>query len=577
MKTLSLSILIAILLLSSLQTNSAMAQLFLDGRNVTKSQYYTGQTGQANLSYISLNNWLKIRAQDEQVKDIYNRGFIIDDPHVVKPLYDIANRLLKNWPGTAPKFPIFVRADTSASIYGAEALITNEMLIFYGSLMHVESDDELAALVAHELSHILLGHNAKAKYVGVALQLFDDYESMKNLHNVVKAGHIIKTGDKKYKMEFDTGLEQDLVKANEQKKRAAEIYYAYHGSFLGKPAEIKADLLAADLLIKAGYSPMGLRDTLSRLGSSYNYEKFISDTLADSSKQILDTAKIAMAQQVGDFQSQLREGEVDFGNIEKSFSFSQFTTDLKGKIKGSAVDFAWKNFKTSHPVPDKRISKLANYLDNNYGLMERQKNKTTRNLKAYQRSGLASLKSYKKLELASLAIIKGDLNHAASQSLSSLIGANDADPYKRYTAHSIRRDQSKIQSAITNIDKIKNYRAVPSNALLEMIDLLVENNRYTKATSIINAKEYYGYKVPEFYPNKIEIALAQKKPDKAKLAALECIEDSKAGEQIQNRCLGYGLLAGSKAVAKKGGILGGLKAAGSAFTGILNPAEQSGK
>lgn len=364
---------IVILLLTSLQIHSAWSTTLLDGKEAAKSKYYTGQTGQANLSYISLNSWLKIRAEDEQVKDIYNRGFIIDDPHVVKPLYDIANRLLKNWPGTVPKFPIFVRADTSASIYGAKALITNEMLIFYGSLMHVESDDELAALVAHELSHILLGHNAKANYVGVALQLFDDYESMNNLRNVVKAGHIIKTGDKKYKMEFDTGLEQDLVKASEQKKRAAEIYYAYHGSFLGKPAEIKADLLAADLLIKAGYSPMGLRDTLSRLGSSYSYQKFLSNTLAESSKKILAAAKVAMAQQVSDFQSQLREGEVDFGSIEKSFSFSQFTSDMTGKIKGSAKDFAWKSFKTSHPLPNKRISKLANYLDDNYGLMERQK------------------------------------------------------------------------------------------------------------------------------------------------------------------------------------------------------------
>ena len=568
---------IVILLLSSLQIHSAWSTTLLDGKEAAKSKYYTGQTGHANLSYISLNSWLKIRAEDEQVKDIYNRGFIIDDPHVVKPLYDIANRLLKNWPGTVPKFPIFVRADTSASIYGAEALITNEMLIFYGSLMHVESDDELAALVAHELSHILLGHNAKANYVGVALQLFDDYESMNNLRNVVKAGHIIKTGDKKYKMEFDTGLEQDLVKASEQKKRAAEIYYAYHGSFLGKPAEIKADLLAADLLIKAGYSPMGLRDTLSRLCSSYSYQKFLSNTLAESSKKILAAAKVAMAQQVSDFQSQLREGEVDFGNVEKSFSFSQFTSDMTGKIKGSAADFAWKSFKTSHPVPNKRISKLANYLDDNYGLMERQKNKTRRHLSAYQRSGLDSMKSYKKLELASLALIKGDLNNAASQSLSSLIGGNDADPYKRYTAYRIRRDQSKIQSAITNIDKIKNYRAVPSNALLEMIDLLVENNRHTKAISIINAKEYYGYKIPEFYPNKIEIALAQKKPDQAKLAALECMEDSKAGKQIQNRCLGYGLLAGSNAVAKKGGIFGGLEAAGSAFTGILTSKEQAEK
>ena len=113
---------IVILLLSSLQIHSAWSTTLLDGKEAAKSKYYTGQTGHANLSYISLNSWLKIRAEDEQVKDIYNRGFIIDDPHVVKPLYDIANRLLKNWPGTVPKF---LYISNSRSILDSANIIRN--------------------------------------------------------------------------------------------------------------------------------------------------------------------------------------------------------------------------------------------------------------------------------------------------------------------------------------------------------------------------------------------------------------------------------------------------------------------
>lgn len=554
-----------------LAINHAYAQTVLESKAVTKSDYFTGKSGKAKVHYISLSDWLSFRSQDDLPKDIYNRGFLIDDPKVVGSLYEVTNRLLKNWPGTVPKIGIFVRVDTMASTYGAEALIANEILIYYGTLINIESDDELAAIIAHELAHILLGDNAKANYVNIAKQLLSDYEGVKNLHDTVKAGHVVETADKKYSLTFDEGLQDDIVKASEQKDQAAEVYYAYHGSLLGKPAETRADLLATDLLIAAGYSPLGLHDTLGKLASSFTVQKFVSDSLVKSSNEIMKAVKLSMDEQVKGFNNELKSavanGSADFSSLPSSLSFSNFTSSVGGRLKKSLKSFAWSRFKSPHPVSKNRISKLVDYLDNNYSLRLRQKRKSTKMLKQYRRSGIDAMASYKKIELASLQLIEGNIDKAASQSIAALMGASDADPFKRYTAHRIRRDQNRMSSAMTNIEKIKDFQSVPSYAMVEMLDLLVENKRLSGATRMIEAKEQYGYVVPQFYPSKIAIALARDNKENARLLAGQCIASKQSEKNIKRRCKEFGLLADASA----GGIFGGIKNATSSFTDTLNP------
>lgn len=574
MKTVTTAWLTLSLLLGMLTSGISSAKTTLQSRSVTGSKYYTGQTGKAKLDYISLNDWLIHRANDNLPKDIYDRGFIIDKPAVLKPLYDITNRLLENWPGTVPPIAIFIRADTKSSTYGAEALIANEVLIYYGTLINIDSDDELAAIIAHELAHVLLGHNAKANYANIALQLLNDYESVKNLRDTVKAGHVVKTADKQYDLKFEPGLQHDIVKAGEQKRRAAELYYAYHGSLLGRPAETKADLLAADLLIAAGYSPIGLHDTLGKLGNSYTIEKFVSESLSDASEKIMGAVKTSVDEQIDGFKNQLENaainGSVDFSNMLSKDSLSTFTHGVSERLKTAAVEFAWKKFKTSHPAPEKRVTKLVDYLDKNYGVRQRLKRKSTTLLTPYRRHAINSLQDYKKLELASLKLIEGNIDQAAKQSIASLHSGNDKDPYKRYTAHRIRRDQNKIGSAITNIERIENINSIPTYALVEMLDLLIENQRFTTADQMIERKEQYGYTITPLYPAKIALALGHKKTEQATQLASSCIADKTIKKDIKNQCIAYGLLDTASATGNNP-LSNSLKSATSVFTNMLNP------
>ena len=70
------------LLTLALATGHCIAATKLDGKAAKKSAYYTGTPGTATIAYTSLDDWLRYRAEDERPKDIYNRGFIVDDPVV---------------------------------------------------------------------------------------------------------------------------------------------------------------------------------------------------------------------------------------------------------------------------------------------------------------------------------------------------------------------------------------------------------------------------------------------------------------------------------------------------------------
>ena len=511
----------------------ANADLMIDSRGVSRVSTYTGEEGEASVSYISFENWMESRKDDDLPKDIYERGFILDDPELVSPLYEIANRLLEGWPGSAPKLSIFVRVDSASSVYGGESLASNELLVFYGTLMSVESDDELAAVIAHELSHILLEHTKEVSYIETALQRFEDYERIKNLRDIVVAGHITKDDE----IEFDSSLESDLLRARAQRERASELYYGFHNSVFGRSGELEADKLAMDLLIRAGYSPIGLRHSLERLGSSYNLESLVSDLMSNSSKTLFEATEKAIAEQIDSFD--------DTGELadKPSISFKGIGKGIVDSVKDKALDFAWTRFKSSHPVPDSRLEGLAKYLDENFSLRQRAKKVDDENLSEYRRSSAyVAIESYSKVEQAKTALANGEMSEAAAQGIAALSSASDNDAYKRFIAHRIRRDQGQLDSALTNISRIDNFTGAPNSALAEMVDLLIANNRVDEAQNAVAQKERYAENITNFYPAKIQMALLQENQELASSTAVKCLADNSATDEIKGNCLAFGLV-----------------------------------
>lgn len=99
---------------------------------------------------------------------------------------------------------------------------TQYIYIYQGDLKYVENDNELAAVIAHEIGHIVNGHNAKSSLFNTAISTFNPNTSTQNGATTV-----------------------DLIKTISANK-------------VSKSNDKEADITAVDLLSAAKYNPLAL-------------------------------------------------------------------------------------------------------------------------------------------------------------------------------------------------------------------------------------------------------------------------------------------------------------------------------
>lgn len=115
----------------------------------------------------------------------------------------------------------------------AYANIDSEVHVYKGLLNLVETDDELASVIGHEIGHIANRHIQKQSVIGAFIQSFIQK---------IKSPFISKVA---------TGAENlSLLK-------------------LSRTAEYEADLTGADLMIGAGYDPKGMLSLLNKIAQNY--------------------------------------------------------------------------------------------------------------------------------------------------------------------------------------------------------------------------------------------------------------------------------------------------------------------
>lgn len=144
-----------------------------------------------------------------------------------------------------------VLVDTSNG-YEAFTPSPKTILLSAGAIAQAESEDEIAALIAHEMSHVVNGDSTRSKFQSVAI-------------TALRAGEIAAGGG------YGVVL-GDALKESAQ----GLIYHRWD-----RTDEIEADLYAVELLAKAGYSQDGLKMAIRRLG------KYSDSALANRSDEEL--------------------------------------------------------------------------------------------------------------------------------------------------------------------------------------------------------------------------------------------------------------------------------------------------
>ncbi|MBR1617015.1 M48 family metallopeptidase [bacterium] len=117
----------------------------------------------------------------------------------------------------------------------AYANIDKEIYVYRGLLEYVETDDELAGVISHEMGHIINGHCAKQTVLNTLIATIANIFKPKT-----KAGSVV------------SALGQTLT-----------------SSKISRNDEFEADLTGVDLMTKGGYNPLGMVSLLSKISQSY--------------------------------------------------------------------------------------------------------------------------------------------------------------------------------------------------------------------------------------------------------------------------------------------------------------------
>lgn len=162
-----------------------------------------------------------------------------------KYLNSIASNLVKASTLTAYTGHVYIRATTE---FGAASSKEGNIYVNYGLLRSLQNEDQVAAVIAHELAHILLLHHDTDALIDLQKQATTMLEWAMYAETIADA---VKSGNP-----------AQMEKSNQLRLMRAQVLMILHEKVISpswkQAQESEADKLAADILVKANYNTDGL-------------------------------------------------------------------------------------------------------------------------------------------------------------------------------------------------------------------------------------------------------------------------------------------------------------------------------
>jgi len=254
-------------------------------------------------------------------------------------LNGVLAKLLAQSPVKGVPAKVYVRASGD---WAAKSTADANIYVALGTLLRLDNEDEIAALLGHEASHIILGHANADVVQGIqqrAIQL-----SALAAAAQAASGEKGTAGGKS--VASDTGVEEQT--------RILILNTKLLSPAWSREQERAADRLGTDLLIKAGYSPQAMA-ALLRKQKTFETER-AADPQESTINQLfgLDTTQRVQEETV--------KATKDMGGGDALGS-------LAGAALGSALEWGTKkvNEKSrAHPKTEERITEIDAYVADEY-------------------------------------------------------------------------------------------------------------------------------------------------------------------------------------------------------------------
>lgn len=351
---------------------------------------------------------------------------IVSLPVLDTYLAGIVQRLLAHSPIIGA--PVTIHVTTSERYGNAMALPDGTIAIPMASVLQADSEDEIAALLAHEISHVLRGHHD--------LDWFENRQE-----NLVASAELM--------LGLAAGVAQQLGKGNEVAAKAARILMVAElvtattskGLFPSwtREHEDEADLLGLDLLMAAGYNADGMFEMMRKMKKLEDDEASKPDPYQEK-RQALEQ------------------------EIQRQGSQGNLGGALGGVIQSAVLEFstALNRAESTHRDARNRNESLLEYFDREYAdIVPPAMTSLPLEQVRKSREFLAFADAYKAASEARDRLAEGDIKAAENAARRAVSGPYKNHAWTRHAFAQVRLKQGQIDKARQNLELALNDPHVP--------------------------------------------------------------------------------------------------------------------
>ncbi len=378
---------------------------------------------------------------------------IVGEKEISAYLQGIAAKLLQHSPYPACQVTVYVTPHDAAQ---AVALADGGILIAMGFLRNLKNEDEVAAVLAHELSHILKDHHSSDSMV----ESQDGF--LKGLEAANASG----------------GMLLGMVDPNLQKSVNATLsvgdaLYNVSESMIA-PAwtvgqEDEADLLGTDLLVAAGYNPRAMAAVMDIIEAQ------------EANAAAVDAERDKL------YQQRLKGTLLD----TMTSTDPNDTTSIVGAVAGlTSVLVSGTEKKTHRPAAERKSDVLA-YIKQFHNA-HRRRAYATEPWESQLNSGNSGqmFAQYRASAAARRAVFTGgDLNAAAEDARKGVAGAFSNDAYPRLAYSEVRLKQGDRNKALQNLELAMQNSNTPWHIYRSYADMQLAAGNAGKAMQTVEAAD----------------------------------------------------------------------------------------
>lgn len=435
--------------------------------------------------------------------DIYlDSGHIVKSTRVTKYLQAILKRVIDK--NELALHGVSVKL-VDKPIYYASINPFKEVSISPRVIMIAETEDEIAFILAHELSHLLLSHHRSI------LQEEDTVDMIENVNMAYGVFTQLKglSGSRFMSADISDSTRRDLTKVDVTKRLMEGLTEDVWGGMWKRDQEDEADLLGLDLMIKAGYSHQGALMAFKHIQLDESNKKTQLELLHEQHEQAM-----LNLEKSGDIRNIFGTGMVMF----KDAAFT-FYKDLIKKVA------------TGHNSPEIRRENTLAYFDREYRAVKENGRPlqyraiTSAQLKNLQQSRTFknTLKSVELSQQVLMMLAQKDTK-SAERLAKQAVQLSGSSPHSRYALFKVREAQNNQRYALANIKYIKPQNLVSKEFYEYEINYWLSKGNSTKALSVIEGARSKLNSRDSFVLNEIQALVNNGDRTAARNVYRDCLE-----------------------------------------------------